>query len=117
MKKAYRVKKNTEFQTIIKSGKSFANREFVLYYKEKPAQNHFRVGISVGKRIGHAVQRNRIKRLIREVFIELEPYIKENVDMIIIARKSVVDKSYHEVKKSILHLLKKEKLLHPSYRS
>src|SRR5690625_6407627 len=75
MRKAYRVKKNSEFQSILRTGKSFANRELVIYYKPKVRQKHFRIGISVGKKIGNAVTRNRIKRLIRESFIQLEDNI------------------------------------------
>lgn len=112
MKKAYRVKKNSEFQAIIQSGKSFANREFVIYYKEKQDQTHFRVGISVGKKLGNAVTRNRLKRLIREAFRELDHNIVRNVDIIIIARRNSVDLSYDRVKKSIIHLLKRLRLLH-----
>ncbi|HLS67225.1 MAG TPA: ribonuclease P protein component [Pseudogracilibacillus sp.] len=112
MKKAYRVKKNSEFQAVIQSGKSFANREFVIYYKEKQDGNHFRVGISVGKKLGNAVTRNRLKRLIREAFRELEQNISPKVDIIIIARQNSVGLPYERVKKSIYHLLKRLRLIH-----
>jgi len=111
MKKKYRIKKNEEFQAILRSGKSFANRELVIYYKEKPQQDHFRVGISVGKRLGNAVTRNRIKRYIRESFIQLDEKIVSEVDIIIIARKPVVQMNCNQVKKSLLHLLRKQRLL------
>ncbi len=62
MKKEYRIKKNEEFQKILKHGHSFANRQLVLYYYEKEQQSHFRVGLSVGKKIGNAVKRNEVKR-------------------------------------------------------
>ncbi len=50
MRKAYRVKKEREFQAVFHTGDSFANRKFVVYRLEKPGQPHFRVGLSVGKR-------------------------------------------------------------------
>lgn len=112
MKKAYRVKKNSEFQDILHNGKSFANRELVIYYKEKPHQIHFRIGISVGKKLGNAVTRNRIKRYIRESFNQLEDNIKSEVDIIIIARKPTVYMNCNELKKSLSHLLRKQCLLH-----
>lgn len=112
VKKAYRVKKNSEFQDIFRTGKSFANRELVIYYKEKKDQEHFRIGISVGKKIGNAVTRNRIKRCIRESFIQLEDTIKPNVDIIIIARNPVVHMDCNDIKRSLLHLLRKQRLLH-----
>lgn len=111
MKKAYRVKKNSEFQEILKTGKSFANRELVIYYKEKPLQTHFRIGISVGKKIGNAVTRNRIKRYIRQSFIQLEDIVIPEIDIIIIARKPAVDMDCKQIKNSLIHLLRKQNLL------
>lgn len=108
LKKAYRVKRNSEFQDILRSGKSFANRELVIYYKSKVRQKHFRIGISVGKKIGNAVTRNRIKRLIRESFIQLEDNITSEIDIIIIARKPTVHMNGNQMKRSITHLLKKQ---------
>src|SRR5690625_4227475 len=112
MKKAYRVKKNSEFQEILKSGKSFANRELVIYYKEKPLQSHFRIGISVGKKIGNAVTRNRIKRCIRESFLQLRENISPQLDIIIIARNPAVDLDCNQIKKSLIHLLRKQNLIY-----
>ncbi len=111
MKKAYRIKKNSEFQTIFKTGKSFANRELVIYYRKKIGQAHFRVGISVGKKIGNAVTRNRMKRYLRECVMQFEDKIKPEYDMIIIARTRSVHCSYHQVCKSLHHLLRHEQLL------
>ena|SRR5699024_5008535 len=110
LKKAYRIKKNKEFQEIFRVGKSFANRELVIYYRRKTDQKHIRVGISVGKKLGNAVTRNQIKRYIRECFIHLDDKIKREYDIIIIARKQAVDLSYHRLCKSLQHLLKKENL-------
>src|SRR5690625_3168849 len=111
MKKKFRIKKNDEFQNIIDTGYSFANREFVIYYKEKSGQSNFRVGISVGKKIGNAVTRNRIKRYIREVLIQLENDIVSNIDFIIIARNPTRMMKLEQFRKSILHLLHKQKLI------
>ncbi|TFJ92316.1 ribonuclease P protein component [Lentibacillus salicampi] len=111
MKKIYRVKDNKEFQHVFKHGKSFANRQLVLYYLDKPGQPHFRIGLSVGKKIGNAVMRNRIKRYLRQAFFELEGSIRPTTDLIIIARYPTRQMNFHEVKKSLMHLLSKERLL------
>ena len=111
MKKEFRVKDNKEFQGIFKKGKSFANRQLVIYYMKKENQDHFRVGLSVSKKIGNAVVRNRIKRYIRQAFHELENDIKPTYDFIIIARQPTKDLEFFEVKKSLTHLLSKERLL------
>ncbi|MGO2078888.1 MAG: ribonuclease P protein component, partial [Staphylococcus equorum] len=55
MEKAYRIKKNGDFQFIYKKGKSVANRQFVVYTKPNKNLEHFRLGISVSKKIGNAV--------------------------------------------------------------
>ncbi|GAA0467697.1 ribonuclease P protein component [Alkalibacillus silvisoli] len=109
MKKAYRVKKNEEFQQIFKEGHSFANRQLVIYTLNKEGQSHLRVGFSVGKKIGNAVTRNQIKRYLRQAFIDLDPYIKPDYDYIIIARIPTRSMGYHEIKSSLNHLLKKTK--------
>ncbi|WP_068675952.1 ribonuclease P protein component [Oceanobacillus sp. Castelsardo] len=111
MKKRFRIKNNEEFQFVFKKGKSFANRQLVIYYIEKPEQNHFRVGLSVGKKIGNAVTRNRIKRYLRQAFQELEQQIRYPHDIVIIARNQTKNMGYEEVKKSLTHLLFKERLL------
>ena len=111
MKKEYRIKKNEEFQYTFKHGKSFANRQLVIYYVEKEEQEHFRIGLSVGKKIGNAVTRNRIKRYLRQAFLELEKDIKNNYDIVIIARQPTKNMSFHETKKSVSHLLYKQRLL------
>lgn len=106
MKKEYRIKKNKEFQEAFKKGKSFGNRQFVVYLLAKPEQKHFRIGLSVSKKIGNAVTRNQVKRYIRQVFLELEEEVKDTNDYVIIARKPVAEMNFHEVKKSLTHVLK-----------
>lgn len=111
MKKAYRVKSSKEFQKVLENGKSFANRELVIYYLDKPAQDHFRIGISVGKRLGNAVMRNKIKRYLREAFLQIEDTIHPEYDIIIIARNPTINLGVQQIKKSLIHLLSRQKLL------
>lgn len=60
MKKRNRLKKNEDFQKVFKHGTSVANRQFVLYTLDQPENDELRVGLSVSKKIGNAVMRNRI---------------------------------------------------------
>lgn len=114
MKKAYRIKKNKEFQYIFKHGKSFANRQLVIFYEEKPGQEHIRIGLSVGTKIGNAVMRNKIKRYLRESFRVMEKDIKPNLNIIIIARQPTKNMGLQEFKKSLSHLLYKQGLFKSS---
>ena len=109
MKKRFRVKKEKDFNAIFKEGKSFANRKFVIYRLENNEQ-HFRVGLSVSKKLGNAVTRNQIKRRIRHILIEHKNQLVENVDFVVIARKGVEILEYAEMEKNLLHVLKLSKI-------
>jgi ribonuclease P protein component len=111
MDRSYRIKKNEQFQDVFKNRRSFANRQFVVYYLQKPDHDHFRFGLSVSKRIGNAVTRNRIKRYIKEVLNEFRDELLPDYDYVIIARKPVSTMNYHEIKSSLLHVLKRAKVL------
>ena len=95
MRKAYRVKKEREFQAVFHTGDSFANRKFVVYRLEKPGQPHFRVGLSVGKKVGNAVNRNEDRVL----------------DFFVIDRQSVTGLNYDEVRSNLFHVLKLAKII------
>ncbi|RBW69149.1 ribonuclease P protein component [Bacillus taeanensis] len=110
MNKKYRIKKNDEFQKVFKAGSSFANRQFVLYVLDKPEQDHFRIGLSVSKRIGNAVTRNRVKRLIREVFSQIQDHLDMHKDYVVIARKPSSDMDFHQTKSSLIHVCKRAKV-------
>lgn len=105
MKKSYRIKKEAEFQTIMQLKNTFANRNFVIYLRSVE-QEHFRVGLSVGKKVGNAVTRNYVKRVIRDNLQQLEPQINPHVDLIIIARPNIIKLSAKEVKKNLEHVFK-----------
>ncbi|MBL1229329.1 ribonuclease P protein component [Enterococcus sp. BWB1-3] len=110
MKKSYRVKKEKEFQRVFLSKDSYANRRFVVYILKRE-QKHFRVGISVGKKIGNAVTRNAVKRKIRASIYTLKDQIDESYDFIIIARQGVQDLTSEEVMTNLKHVLNLAKIL------
>ena len=106
MRKSYRVKSEKDFQTVFENGESMANRAFVLYVLPKEGQKHFRVGISVGKKVGHtAVARNRLKRYIRAALTDLKPYIKPDLDFLVIARPYTRDFNMERTRKNLEHVM------------
>ena len=72
---------------------------------------NFRVGISVGKKIGNSVARNWVKRRIRQSLTELKPQLKQDCDFLVIARPSVSWMSTKEVKQHLIHVLQLAKVL------
>ena len=109
MKKNFRVKREKDFKAIFKDGTSFANRKFVVYQLGNQ-QNHFRVGLSVSKKLGNAVTRNQIKRRIRHILQSVKGSLVEHVDFVVIARKGVETLEYAEMEKNLLHVLKLSKI-------
>lgn len=106
MKKSYRVKSEKDFQYVFKNGESVANRAFVIYRIEKNENKHFRVGISVGKKVGHtAVIRNRLKRYIRATITENKEKIHPKVDFLVITRPYARNFDMTMVRQNLVHAL------------
>lgn len=110
MKKRYRIKKEKDFQLVFKKGKSYANRQFVIYLKDHPEVTHLRLGISVSKRLGNAVKRNKIKRRVRSFFQHHQDALIPR-EYVVIARNPVSNMDYHQMEKSLLHVLKLSKCI------
>ncbi len=112
MQSDMRLKKTAEFKKVYHYGESIANRELVLYVMERPNTNTFRFGISVSKKIGNAVIRNRVKRLIKEVIrsIMVQHQLKEHKDIVIIARAPTANMNYADFDRSLKHLFRKMRL-------
>lgn len=104
--KENKIRKNVEFRAVYRRGKSFSNNLLVLYiYKNK--KNINRVGISVSKKVGKSVTRNKVKRLIRENYRLNSSNLKAGYDLVFIARNAVSDKDYNQVGDSVKNLFKK----------
>lgn len=81
MKKTEKIKENKLFRYLYAKGKCVAFPLFIMYYK-KNRVNYNRMGITVSKKIGGAVARNRAKRVLREAYRLLEPDLREGYDFI-----------------------------------
>ena len=103
MKNSQSLKKNADFQTVYKCGKSFANKYLVMYVKENDLGIN-RIGISVSKKVGNSVIRHRVKRLILESYRLHEDMFNSSLDMVIIARTTAKGRSYDDMKSALLHL-------------
>ena len=104
------LKKNADFRTVYRKGRSHANRLFVMYVLENNSGRN-RVGISVSKKVGNSVVRHRITRLVREGYRLQEKVFNSGLDMVIIARPAAASIGYEEAESALLHLAKLHHLI------
>lgn len=95
MKKLNRIKANEDFAKAIKKGESIRADSFILHVRKNDL-NYTRVGISVSKKLGDAVCRNRTKRQIRAMCDSLIDYNAKNIDLAIVVRRSYLDRTFEE---------------------
>ena len=104
MRKLYIVKEKRDFDKIIKTARYKKNKSYVIYY-EKNDLPYDKFGISVGKKIGNAVSRNKHKRKLRAIIDNYKKLYVNNQNYIIILRGSAKDQDYHELNQDFLSLM------------
>ena len=105
MKKENSLKKEQDFQKVIKSKKSVGCKSFVIYYL-KNEFDYARIGISSGKRLGNAVIRNRTKRQVRSI-IDLTFDKNKALDIIVVVRNKFLEQDFETNLKDFKYLLGK----------
>jgi ribonuclease P protein component len=107
-----RLSRSADFDRVFREGRSFASRYLVLHAFPRhgagatpedgeashghAADDAARLGISVGRRIGGAVERNRVKRLLREAFRALGPELPPGYDFVLVARPDAAELARRE---------------------
>lgn len=110
MEKKFRIRKSMEFKKVYNGGKNYWNRNLILYTRLNKLEES-RIGITITKKIGNAVVRNKIRRRIKEIY-RLNFYrIKGGYDLVFIPKKNVVDISYKELESAVIHILKISSML------
>ena len=104
MKKKYIVKSTRDFEKIINSGICNKNKFFIIHHKPNELP-YDRYGISVSKKLGNAVFRNKYKRIIRSIIDNYKKTYINNEDYIIILRREAIDKKYDVLEKELFALL------------
>lgn len=110
MQRTQRLTRNEDFTAVYRRGKSVANHQFVLYYRAV-SRPYFRLGVSASKKIGGAVVRNRMRRIVKEVVRHMSDEVAPGYDLVIIVRAAATSLDYAALEKSIRHVLKRASLL------
>ncbi len=106
LSKEERLRKRAEFVRLSGRGKSFKTRHFIAAVADGDRDNN-RIGITASKKVGNAVQRNRIKRIVRENFRHRKESLSGNRDINIIARKGAASLPNHRIYKELEELFDK----------
>jgi ribonuclease P protein component len=109
-----RLSRSAEFERVYRHGRSTANRHLVLYTFPSSTTDAPRLGLSVSRKVGGAVERNRVKRLLRESFASVEGSLLAGQDIVVVARPAAGDLAERDglegIKASLLELIEKARL-------
>ena len=112
MKKTKMLKKNYEFRYILTKGKYYSGRYLQAFIKKNDKSINL-LGIAVSSKAGKAVQRNYLKRLIRENYKNIETKLKVGYSIVILLKKNqkIEDINYDKVKIDITHIVEKSEIV------
>jgi ribonuclease P protein component len=99
-----RILKRNDFSVAYQQGKRLSSKNFIIYLHPNQTGTR-RLGITVSKKIGDAVQRNRIKRLLREFFRLNKDRLPAGQDIVVVSRRDTSNKKYDEVRQELEGLL------------
>lgn len=111
LSKQYRLRKNEQIQELRRSGRSWHNHQLVLI-KHSNDRPESRFAFSVSHRIGNAVTRNRIKRLMRESIRRTLPHVQAGWDVLLIARRPARSAEFAQIDHAVTELLHRAQLWH-----
>lgn len=110
MKRKNRLTHSNDFKRVRRKGKSYSHPLAVMIVG-KGLEKDSRAGIVVTKSLGGAVQRNHIKRQLREIITSVLPELTEKVDLLFIPREPASRASFHEIQSAVMVLLGKAGLI------
>lgn len=108
MKKINILKNSRDFDRIIKKYKPYKYKDYIIYL-ERDTNDMYKFGLSVGKKIGNAVERNKVKRQLKSI-IDQKDY-QNNFNCIIIVGRGINEKTFEERKENLLVALKNLNLI------
>ena len=109
--KSARIQASSDFRNHKEKGERLAKGCLLANWQLLPSNSFSRLGVVTSRHLGKAVIRNRARRLMRECFRLHKKKLRSEVDLILVARKSIAKKSFFDVEKDFIALLKKCNLL------
>jgi len=106
MQRPLRLRRQEDFARLRTSGRVWRH-PFVILSVAPNALPHNRYGFITGKRLGNAVQRNRVRRLLREAVRQAHPGLQEGYDMVFIARGAIAGQPFVSVQDAVVTLLRR----------
>ena len=110
MKFTTSLKKNYEFKRLYNKGKSAASQCAVVYCR-RTGKPENRLGVTVSTKLGGAVQRNRVRRRLKEIYRLNEETLSKGYDIVIVARMRSRFAEFSEIEASVLSLFRKLRIL------
>ena len=109
--KSARIQASSDFRNHKENGERLVKGCLLANWQLLPSNSFSRLGVVTSRHLGKAVIRNRARRLMRECFRLHKKKLRSEVDLILVARKSIAKKSFFDVEKDFIALLKKCNLL------
>ena len=116
MQRKFRLTRSTDFKRVRRTGKSYAH-PFVVLVTQVSETPRVRVGVTAGRSVGGAVQRNRAKRILREAMRPLIPELFPGWDLVLIARPALLSATLQEVRQVLTSSLRRAKIISHSDES
>ena len=106
------LKKNEDFKTLLK-GRKISNKYLTIFFKNlsNKSNNYLNISFVTQKKLGNAVKRNKVKRRLRQIMMQILKISKINLNYsyLIIAKKTIINTNFFDIKETILKDYKKIK--------
>lgn len=110
LRREYSLRRNKEFRYVYKRGRSVSDKNLILIYVITKTP-HLKVGFSVSKKMGNSVERNRLKRRMKEAFFSMLDAVSQNSLLVFVPREAARTLEYSDILLSVGNLLKKAGLM------